>query len=120
MVKIADIIIPLYKKFTPVCESKKISLNLDLVDPTLRLDENAEDITKKLKTHLASALARTDRSGAITIGAKPDQKHIAIYIKDTGAALTKTERAALTDDLTEVHSRHGYGTTITFKFRNPA
>jgi signal transduction histidine kinase len=121
MTKIADLLISIYKTALPFCERKKIALNLDLVDPSLSLDIDQRKLKTELTPYLQSAILRTT-NGTITIGAKPNKTNVEIFVRDTGQAIPKAERASLTADQPnlDVHSRHGYGTTITLKYPKPA
>jgi len=117
MTRVADSLISLYKTVLPFCERKKISLNLDLIDPSLTIDLEQRQLTTQLKPYLQGAILRTKHGGAITIGAHPaPHKIVEIFIKDTGEAIPKAERTQISTENIEIHSRHGYGTTITFTF----
>ncbi len=109
MTKLSDLLIPIYKSLLPLCERHKISLNLDLTNPSTELPVDRRQFNATLKPHLLSALTR--KPTTITLGTKDAQ----IYIKDNGKSLTKSEREQLTNETTLVHSRHGYGTTLTLK-----
>ena len=115
MKKISDILMPLYNKYLPECEERKISLNLDLPDPTIPVDDPKE-LEKTLKKLIKDATKRIGKKGSITIGARKGIKYaIVLAVKDTGPALTSEERENLEAENTEVRSRMGYGTTITIK-----
>jgi signal transduction histidine kinase len=117
MAKVADSLISLYKIALPFCERKKISLNLDLVDPSFAIDIHQRQLTNQLKTHLQGSILRT-KNGAITLGAKPNGKYIDIFIKDTGSSIPKEQRMTIASENPNIdlHSRHGYGTTITIQY----
>ena len=115
MAKVADSLISLYKIALPFCERQKIALNLDLIDPSLDADLEQRQLTNQLKPYLQSAILRT-KQGSITLGARGGRQKVQIFIKDTGQAIPKSERLAMTTDRLEVHSRHGYGSTVTLKF----
>ena len=118
MAKIANSLISLYQSALPLCEPRKIALNLDLADPTLTIDLDQATLTKQLMPHLHSAITRTPRNGTITLGAYREGKTISIFIKDTGEAIPRSDRTTLTAEhpRLRIHSRHGYGTTITLDF----
>lgn len=118
MTKVADSLISLYKIALPFCERKKIALNLDLADPSLTTKIDQRQLTTELKHYLQGAILRT-KQGSITIGARKDHKHIEIFIRDTGEAIPKTKRTAMTaeKDNLDIHSRHGYGTTVTITLK---
>lgn len=116
MVKIAESLISLYKLALPFCDRKKIALNLDISDPSLSLKMEKRQLDNILKPFLQGSITRT-KSGAITLGSKRDQEGIKIFVKDTGEAIPKSKRTEMmTDENIEIHSRHGYGTTITVIF----
>ena len=116
MAKVADTLISLYKIALPFCERKKISLNLDLSDPTMTIDMQQRQLTNSLKSYLQDSILRTHSSGTITLGARPNKKTIEIFIKDTGDAIPKAKRAEMAAENIDIHSRHGYGTTITLEY----
>jgi len=115
MAKVADSLISLYKIALPFCDRKKIALNLDLLDPSLDADLEQRQLTNQLKPYLQNAIMRTSQ-GSITLGARSNRRTIEIFIKDTGQAIPKTERDQMSTNRLDIHSRHGYGTTITLKF----
>jgi len=119
MSKVADILISLYKIALPFCERKKIALNLDLIDPSLALDIDQRKLKNELTPYLQGAILRT-KQGAITIGARKHKNTVEIFIKDTGDAIPKDQRANMTTQQPnlDIHSRHGYGTTITLEYPN--
>ncbi|MFV0485274.1 MAG: hypothetical protein ACK5MU_03575 [Candidatus Saccharimonadales bacterium] len=116
MTKISDTLMPLYNKLLPKCEEQKISLNLDLPDPTIPV-EDAKALEKLTKKLIKDAAARIGKKGTITVGVKKGVKYpVIITIKDSGTALTREERETLeADENVTVRSRMGYGTTITVK-----
>ncbi|MCL1839458.1 hypothetical protein FWF89_00425 [Candidatus Saccharibacteria bacterium] len=118
MAKVSDTLISLYKIALPFCERKKIALNLDLSDSSLTVDLDQRQLASELKPYLQDAILRTKHNGAITIGAQSaPRKSVEIFIKDTGEAIPKNERAAITENPNiDLHSRHGYGTTITISY----
>lgn len=117
MAKISEIIIPIYNKFLTECEERKVTLNLDLPDPTIQI-ENAKELKKTLNSLAKAALGRTNKKDSITIGAARSSKDsITVTVKDTGDSLTREEREKLTNETTEIRSRMGYGTTITVKIK---
>lgn len=120
MTKVADVLIALYKIALPFCQRRKISLNLDLADPSLALDIDARRLKNQLNPYLQSAILRTEH-GAITIGAYAQKGNAEIFIKDTGSSLSKNQRAIMMDAAPNlhVHSRHGYGTTVTLQYPIP-
>jgi len=116
MAKVSDVLISLYKIALPFCERRKIALNLDLADPSLTVDISERILKYELRTYIQNSFSRT-KQGAITIGSKSGQKDVLIFIKDTGSAIPKSQRTAMeANPHVQVHSRHGYGTTITLKY----
>jgi signal transduction histidine kinase len=114
MTKLSTIIMPLYNEFLETCNTKKITLDLDLSDPTLTV-KDAKPLEKSIRSFINSAIKRTSKNGAISISAKQIGDHIKITIKDSGDALTRQEITQIENDSTAVHSRMGYGTTVTHK-----
>ena len=117
MVKLAALLAPIYQTAAPICDRGRIKLNFDLSDPSLSVDANEKTLARQLKSLLKAAILRTPKDGSVTIGAHRRANTVEIFIRDTGSALSKSERAELAPDGTlSVHARHGYGNTITLHF----
>jgi signal transduction histidine kinase len=109
MVKISEIMVPIYNAALPVCERRGLKLNLDLPDPTIKVDAGVKKILQSL---LKAAMKRT-KEGAITMGARREGDKVEVWVRDSGEALTRKECEDMADEMTEVRSRYGYGTTVT-------
>lgn len=123
MTKISETIIPLYNRLSPICNSKNITLNLDLPDPTIEI-EDEKTLKKILEQLIKPALQRIGKNGTLTISIVRTPKNITkLTLKDDGSALTPTEITNLTKQeiapqaTITVHSRLGYGTIITVKIK---
>ena len=96
-----------------LCEKRKISINLDLENPSLHvLDE--ERLRTFLRDELTRAFKGTKAGDKITISqvTTPDNR-IKFSVKSSGKFLTQEQKARIRAEGLEVSSRYGYGTTIS-------
>ena len=113
MNRIANIIGPFYQDILMLCEKLKISINLDLENPSLHiLDE--ERLRAFLRDELTRAFKGTKAGDKITISqvTTPDNR-IKFSVKSSGKFLTQEQKARIRAEGLEVSSRYGYGTTIS-------
>ena len=108
MVKISDIVEPLYREYVSTLEATGLTLDLDLKNPTTEV-KSPQTIEFELKKYLEWAASRGHRQGNIIISDKPNQ----IIVKDSSAVLSPDEKQLFTSKLTSVKSRVGFGTTFS-------
>ena len=110
-----DIIGPIYQDLLKKCEKRKISVNLDFQDLTLRVPE-PEKVEQFLQTEVKRALANCDAGDKITLAQASSDDVIKISVKNSGRApLTDDTKAALRNAGYEVRSRFGYDTIISMR-----
>ena len=110
MVKLADIIEPIYREYTPVLQRAKITLDLDLENPILELKHPATP-EFELKKYLEFITSTRAGQGSIVISSCGDQ----LIVKDSSSVLSPEQRELFTSDNTSVKSRVGFGTTLSIK-----
>ena len=113
MAKISTVLSSLYKTAFPVCDNRHISLNLDIIDPSLEATQSVAYLTATIGFPLEEAISRCKKGDSITLGSRLEDGELQVFIKDTGTSLSRTEKSFLSTPKTDVHSRYGYGTTIT-------
>ncbi len=106
MYRLSLIIGEIYKKFLPLAEQGKISLNLDFSDTTKEVSDPKE-IRAALEQALESAFQRTDR-GDISISVSGSE----IVISDSGTIISKAACTLLSHGRVQVKSRVGFGTSV--------
>lgn len=110
MVKLADVIEPIYREYTPVLQRAKITLDLDLENPTLELKHPATP-EFELKKYLEFTASAGIKQGSIIISSHDDQ----LIVKDNSLVLSPEQRELFTSKDTSVKSRVGFGTTLSIK-----
>ena len=111
MAKLIDIISPIYQDLLKKCERRKISVNLDIEDLTLRID-NAEDIEKFYNTEIRRALKVCEAGDKITLSQNGNR----FSVKNSAKTPMDTDTIAkLRADGFEVRARFGYDTIVTLK-----
>ena len=111
MAKLIDIISPIYQDLLKKCERRKISVNLDIEDLTLRVD-NAEDIEKFYNTEIRRALKACEAGDKITLSQSGNRFSVKNSAKTPMDTDTITKLRA---DGFEVRARFGYDTIVTLK-----
>ena len=111
MAKLIDIISPIYQDLLKKCERRKISVNLDIEDLTLRID-NAEDIEKFYNTEIRRALKVCEAGDKITLSQNGNRFSVKNSAKTPMDTDTITKLRA---DGFEVRARFGYDTIVTLK-----
>ena len=111
MAKLIDIISPIYQDLLKKCERRKISVNLDIEDLTLRID-NAEDIEKFYNTEIRRALKVCEAGDKITLSQNGNRFSVKNSAKTPMDTDTVTKLRA---DGFEVRARFGYDTIVTLK-----
>lgn len=110
MVKLAGIIEPIYREYTPVLQRAKITLDLDLENPVLEI-KNPDTLKSELKKYLEFATSTGVRQGSIIISSHDNQ----LIIKDSSIVLSPEQRQLFTSKNTSIKSRVGFGTTFSIK-----
>ncbi|MBR3220401.1 hypothetical protein IKF76_00840 [Candidatus Saccharibacteria bacterium] len=110
MTKLADIIEPIYREYTPVLQRSKITLDLDLENPILEIKNPATPVAE-IKKYLEFVAVSGNRQGNIVIS----NRGKTVFIKDTTTVLSPEQRQSFTSDITSVKSRVGFGTTLSIK-----
>lgn len=109
MVKLIDIISPIYQALLVKCEKRKISVNLDIQDLTLRLDD-PERIEKFYTTEIKRALKQCGNGDKITLS----QNGGRFSVKNSAKTQLDAETIAkLREDGFEVRARFGYDTIVS-------
>ena len=109
MTKLIDIISPIYQELLKKCEKRKISVNLDIQDLTLRIDE-PERIEKFYSTEIRRALKQCENGDKITIS----QNGTRFSVKNSANQQLDAETITkLREDGFEVRARFGYDTIVS-------
>lgn len=111
MAKLIDIISPIYQDLLKRCERRKVSVNLDIEDLTLRID-NTEDIEKFYNTEIRRALKLCEAGDKITLSQSGNRFSVKNSAK---TPLDADTVAKLREDGFEVRARFGYDTIISLK-----
>ena len=109
MVKLIDIISPIYQDLLKKCERRKISVNLDIQDLTLRI-EDSERVEKFYNTEIRRALKMCEAGDKITLSQSGNRFSVKNSAKTPLDADIVTKLRA---DGFEVRARFGYDTIIT-------
>lgn len=109
MAKLIDIISPIYQDLLKKCERRKISVNLDIQDLTLRI-EDSEKIEKFYNTEIRRALKTCEAGDKITLSQSGSRFSVKNSAKTPLDADTVTKLRA---DGFEVRARFGYDTIVT-------
>lgn len=109
MIKLIDIISPIYQDLLKKCERRKISVNLDIQDLTLRI-EDGERIEKFYNTEIRRALKMCEAGDKITLSQSGNRFSVKNSAKTPLDADIVTKLRA---DGFEVRARFGYDTIIT-------
>lgn len=109
MIKLIDIISPIYQDLLKKCERRKISVNLDIQDLTLRI-EDSERVEKFYNTEIRRALKMCEAGDKITLSQSGNRFSVKNSAKTPLDADIVTKLRA---DGFEVRARFGYDTIIT-------
>lgn len=109
MIKLINIISPIYQDLLKKCERRKISVNLDIQDLTLRI-ESSERIEKFYNTEIRRALKMCEAGDKITLSQSGNRFSVKNSAKTPLDADIVTKLRA---DGFEVRARFGYDTIIT-------
>ena len=111
MPKLIDIISPIYQDLLKKCERRRISVNLDIENLTLRID-NANSIETFYNTEIRRALKFCEAGDKITL----TQSGNRFSVKNSAKTPLDTDTVTkLRADGYEVRARFGYDTIVTLK-----
>lgn len=111
MARLSDIVHPVYQKFLPTAERLGIELDLDFVDTTCAVDNDAALLTELLTRELQAALKRAQHSRSKRLVLKVTAREITIH--DPVTVLSRATLATLNNQAdVQVSSRVGFGTTV--------
>ena len=109
MSKLIDIISPIYQDLLKKCERRKISVNLDIQDLTLRV-EDADKVEKFYTTEIRRALKLCEAGDKITLSQNGNRFSVKNSAKTSLDAETVEKIRA---DGFEVRARFGYDTIVS-------
>ena len=109
MSKLIDIISPIYQDLLKKCERRKISVNLDIQDLTLRI-EDADKVEKFYTTEIRRALKLCEAGDKITLSQNGNRFSVKNSAKTSLDAETVEKIRA---DGFEVRARFGYDTIVS-------
>ena len=113
MAKLIDIISPIYQDLLAKCERRKIAINLDIQNLTVRIPEpeNVEDFYSK---EIRRALKRCEEGDKITLAQSFSDEGMRLSVRCSAKEPLDAETVQkLRDSGLEVRSRFGYDTIIT-------
>ena len=109
MTKFIDIISPIYQDLLAKCGRKKISINLDVQDLTMRINDE-ERVQKFFETETRRALKLCEAGDKITISQSGNR----FSVKNSSKTTLDTETAEkLRESGYEVRARFGYDTVVS-------
>ncbi len=109
MSKLIDIISPIYQDLLKKCERRKISVNLDIQDLTLRV-EDADKVEKFYTTEIRRALKLCEAGDKITLSQNGNR----FSVKNSAKTSLDTETVEkIRADGFEVRARFGYDTIVS-------
>ena len=118
MATFIDIIGPIYQELLHRCERRKIAVNLDFQDLTLKIPDSAP-VEQFFHTEIKRALANCAAGDKITLAQTVTDGTIRLSVKNSGLApLPDAEKEKLRAAGYEVRSRFGYDTIITMRIAN--
>ena len=109
MIKLINIISPIYQDLLKKCERRKISVNLDIQDLTLRI-EDSERAEKFYNTEIRRALKMCEAGDKITLSQSGNRFSVK---NSANTALDADTVTKLRADGFEVRARFGYDTIVT-------
>lgn len=114
MSRFIDIISPIYQDFLNRCDRRKITINLDIQDLTLKIDDN--QVRNFYEKELKRAYKLCDENDKITIAQTISDTAIRLSVKNSSKNQLDQETVEkLRNDGYEVRSRFGYDTIVTLK-----
>ena len=115
MSRFIDIISPIYQDLLTRCERRKITINLDIQDLSLKISN--DDIVRDFyATELKRALKLCQSGDKITITQAVNDDSVRLSVKNSSRTLLDNETIEkLRADGYEIRSRFGYDTIIAKK-----
>ena len=108
MTKFIDIISPIYQDLLAKCSRRKIAINLDVQDLTMRI-EDAEKVRKFFEKETRRAFQMCEAGDKITIA----QSSTRLSVKNSAKTTLNAETVEkLRADGFEVRARYGYDTIV--------
>jgi hypothetical protein len=115
MSRFIDIISPIYQELLSRCERKKITINLDIQDLTVKINDD-EAVKDFYTTELKRALKLCEPGDKITVAQTVSDDYIRLSVKNSSNTLLAPDIVEkLRNDGYEVRSRFGYDTIISQK-----
>ncbi len=115
MMHLIDIIGPIYQDLLKSCEQRKIAVNLDVQDLTVKISE-PELVNKFFKAEIRRALKNCTKGDKITISEANNSEFVKLSVKNSGReTLTEEEKEKLRSAGYEVRARFGYDTIVSMK-----
>ena len=115
MTHLIDIIGPIYQDLLKSCEQRKIAVNLDVQDLTVKIAE-PEPVEKFFKSEIRRALKNCEKGDKITISEADNTEFIKLSVKNSGRnTLLEEEKDKIRALGYEVRARFGYDTIISLK-----
>ncbi len=115
---IGSIVGEFYPKLLNICEKRKISLNLDLENPSVKVfqEKRLRDfLTKYISYAVKNCRKDPDSHVAIIQKSIPNSNMSKFSIKFSGETLTPEAKQKLLDEGLEVRARFGYDTVVSIK-----
>lgn len=110
MVKLSEVIDPIYREYAPILESAGLELGLDVKNPILEV-KDPSTIEFELKKYLEWINSNGPRQGKVIIFDQDNK----IIIRDSSTVLDSEQINLFISDTVSIKSRVGFGTTISIK-----
>ena len=108
MVKLLEIINPIFREYSAPLKQSGLNLDLDIKNPVLEV-KTPEIIEFEVKKYLEWTSSQGKKQGSVVISDSANQ----ITIHDDSTVLTPEEKQMFASDATSVKSRVGFGTTFS-------
>ncbi|MBR6166550.1 hypothetical protein IKQ65_02865 [Candidatus Saccharibacteria bacterium] len=113
MSRIIDIISPIYQDLIEKCGRRKISINLDFQDLSIKVEDD-ETVATFFSTEIKRALKNCEAGDKITLSQSSSANGIRFSVKNSAKTPLDAETAdKLREKGYEVRSRFGYDTIIS-------
>ncbi|MFK7894788.1 MAG: ATP-binding protein [Myxococcota bacterium] len=114
-VDLAELVTDIVDGASPMAERKSILLRAESFEMHSSLYADKDSVEQILVNLLGNALKFTDEGGEITVGVRPDENGVEIFVRDTGVGLAEDQLNRVFDRFAQVDSsatRHHEGTGI--------